>query len=283
MTTPTPPTNITRVFVAGYFTDSNDLATAGKLVITPDFTRGVNDAWKRIVMAAPTSSEPSETTGLAYVSVVAGDDPDLNPSNFTHTVVEPGGRKYQIFVPQATPVWTADTPGHPLDGQRVLWLNTVAPSDTASSGVVQVVAGPQGPPGEVSAAQLATGLATKMDKPSGTAAVGTLPAVVDASPLTHAYVEYFKVLAAQLDPLIVGTITRNANGAATGAGVVWPDGRPGVYTATTLSTAFPGAVDAYTITYDAPGSDPDLTFTQPAVTRDSTTGAVTARPAVTVA
>lgn len=120
--------------------------------------------------------------------------------------------------------------------------------------------------------------------PEGTtAAVGTLPAVVDASPLTHAYVEYFKVLAAQLDPLIVGTITRNANGAATGAGVVWPDGRPGVYTATTLSTAFPGAVDAYTITYDAPGSDPDLTFTQPAVTRDSTTGAVTARPAVTVA
>lgn len=93
--------------------------------------------------------------------------------------------------------------------------------------------------------------------------------------------ELFKVLAGNPDLLIAGTITRDANGAATTAPVVWPDGRPGQYTATTVSTAFPGAVDAYTITYD--GVDADFTYTQPAVTRDSTTGAVTARPAVTVA
>jgi hypothetical protein len=62
--------------------------------------------------------------------------------------------------------------------------------------------------------------------------------------------------------------------------VIWPDGATGAYTATTVSTAFPGAVDAYTVTYVGSTTK---TVTQPAVTRDSTTGAVTTRPAMTVA
>ena len=86
-------------------------------------------------------------------------------------------------------------------------------------------------------------------------------------------------LAAVLDPLIVGTITRNANGAATSAGVLWPDGSTGTYTATTLSTEHPGAVDAYTVTKVTGAVT--TTFTQPAVTRDAN-GAVTQRPAITV-
>lgn len=85
--------------------------------------------------------------------------------------------------------------------------------------------------------------------------------------------------AADPDALIVGTITRDANGAATSAPVVWPDDTPGTYTATTVSTAFPGAVDAYSITY---GSPPTKTYTQPAVTRNAA-GAVTTRPAITEA
>lgn len=93
------------------------------------------------------------------------------------------------------------------------------------------------------------------------------------------FVDYFRTLAAQLDPLITGTITRDGNGAATSAPVVWPDGAPGTYTATTVSTVFPGAVDAYSVTH---GSPADQTYTQPAVIRDAS-GAVTARPAVTVA
>lgn len=80
------------------------------------------------------------------------------------------------------------------------------------------------------------------------------------------------------DLLIVGAITRDVNGAATSAPVVWPDGTVGVYTATTVSTVFPGAVDAYTITY---GSPVTKTYTQPAVTRNFD-GAVTARPAMVV-
>lgn len=84
--------------------------------------------------------------------------------------------------------------------------------------------------------------------------------------------------AANPDLLTFGTITRDSNGAATSAPVIWPDGTVGTYTATTVSTAFPGAVDAYTITYGSPATK---TYTQPAVTRDAN-GAVTVRPALTV-
>lgn len=83
-------------------------------------------------------------------------------------------------------------------------------------------------------------------------------------------------LAAEPDALVVGAITRDATGAAISASIVWPDGTTGTYTATVVSTAFPGSVDAYTLTYGA------HTFTQPAVTRDAN-GAVTIRPAITYA
>ncbi|MGB7237158.1 MAG: hypothetical protein WBD41_14385 [Rhodococcus sp. (in: high G+C Gram-positive bacteria)] len=85
------------------------------------------------------------------------------------------------------------------------------------------------------------------------------------------------VLAKNPDNLISGSIVRNSDNAVTSAAVRWPDGTVGTYTSTTLSSAFPGAVDAYTVTY---GSPVTKTFTQPAVTRDSTTGAVTAVPAI---
>lgn len=90
---------------------------------------------------------------------------------------------------------------------------------------------------------------------------------------------WLRLHAANLDALITGAITRDANGAATSAAVVWPDGTPGTYSATSVSTAFPGAVDAYTVTYGSPAA---RTVTQPAVTRDAS-GAVTNRPAMTVA
>lgn len=89
----------------------------------------------------------------------------------------------------------------------------------------------------------------------------------------------YKVLAADPDFLIFGTITRDTNGAATSAPVVWPDGSTGTYTATITSASFPGAVDAYAITY---GSPTVKTYTQSAVTRDES-GAVTVRPVITEA
>lgn len=91
---------------------------------------------------------------------------------------------------------------------------------------------------------------------------------------------FVSVLAAAKNPdlLITGNITRDANQAVTSADVVWPDGAPGTFTALTLSTAFPGAVDSYKITY---GSPVTKTFTQPAITRNSA-GAATTVPQIVV-
>jgi len=85
-------------------------------------------------------------------------------------------------------------------------------------------------------------------------------------------------LARTPDSLITGTVTRDANGAATSAPVVWPDGAPGTYTALIVSTTFPGAVDSYKITYGSPATK---TYTQPTVTRDTNGAAITV-PAITV-
>ncbi|TFI40251.1 hypothetical protein E4P29_25405 [Rhodococcus sp. 1R11] len=88
----------------------------------------------------------------------------------------------------------------------------------------------------------------------------------------------FERLAKNPDLLISGAITRNANQAVTSAAVVWPDGTPGTFTAETLSTAFPGAVDGYRITYGSPATK---TYTQPTITRNAA-GAATAVPAIVV-
>jgi hypothetical protein len=100
-------------------------------------------------------------------------------------------------------------------------------------------------------------------------------------PNAHRIVTYDRMLASVArtpDSLVTGTVTRDANGAATSASVTWPDGTPGTYTALVVSTAFPGAVDSYQITY---GSPVTATYTQPTVTRNGN-GATTAVPAITV-
>ena len=101
-------------------------------------------------------------------------------------------------------------------------------------------------------------------------------ATIAALPSTYAR---YTQLAKSPDLLITGAITRDANGAATSAPVTWPDGSPGTYTADTVSTAFPGAVDAYHITY---GSPVTKTYTQPLITRDPSSGAATNVPAIVV-
>jgi hypothetical protein len=85
-------------------------------------------------------------------------------------------------------------------------------------------------------------------------------------------------LARDPSQLFAGAVTYDPNGAATSAVVAWPDGVGGNY-AGTPSVSFPGAVSAYTVTRIG---SPTVTFTQPAVTRDATTGAVTNRPPIQV-
>lgn len=85
-------------------------------------------------------------------------------------------------------------------------------------------------------------------------------------------------LARDPSQLFAGNVTNDANGAPVSAVVEWPDGVTGVYSGT-ASVGFPGSVSAYTVTR---AGSPTVTFTQPAVTRDPTTGAVTNRPPIVV-
>jgi len=85
-------------------------------------------------------------------------------------------------------------------------------------------------------------------------------------------------LARDPSQLFAGAVTYDVNGAATSAVIEWPDGVTGTY-AGTASVSFPGSVSAYTITR---AGSPTVTFTQPAVTRDATTGNVTNRPPIIV-
>ena len=77
--------------------------------------------------------------------------------------------------------------------------------------------------------------------------------------------------------IFAGNVTVNTDGAPVSASVRWPNGVVGVYSGT-ASTAFPGAVDAYTITY---AGSPTITVTQPAVTRNDA-GQVVNSPALTI-
>ena len=73
--------------------------------------------------------------------------------------------------------------------------------------------------------------------------------------------------------------SRDGNEAIITAAIQWPDGTGGTFTTDTASTLFPGAIDAYHVTYGAPTVF--HTYTQPLVTRDAG-GAVTAQPQIVV-
>ena len=99
------------------------------------------------------------------------------------------------------------------------------------------------------------------------AAVG---ATFNATLLAWAYASAFQLVAA----------TRDANGTIITASIVWPDGATGAFMTDAVSTAFPGAIDAWHATYVNGATT--KTVTQPAVSRD-TNGAVAAQPTITIA
>ncbi|WIA99758.1 hypothetical protein [Curtobacterium sp. MCBA15_012] len=78
-----------------------------------------------------------------------------------------------------------------------------------------------------------------------------------------------RVAAKNPDLLIVGSITRNADGVVTSAAVVWPDGTLGTLTTDVLDPS--GAINGYHLTYGSPTAK---TFTQPTITRDSSGAAI---------
>jgi hypothetical protein len=73
------------------------------------------------------------------------------------------------------------------------------------------------------------------------------------------------------DALIFGSITRDSNDTMLTATVIWPDGTPGTFTTDVTSVDWPGAIDAYHITYGSPTIN---TYTQPLMTRDTSGGVI---------
>ena len=111
--------------------------------------------------------------------------------------------------------------------------------------------------------------------PSGPAALPTSAPIATVTSINGqtGAVDTYAQLARDPWALFTGTITYT-NGAPTSAAVTWPDATTGVYTGTP-SSAFPGSIDAYTITKGS------TTYTQPAVTRDAS-GNITSQPAIVV-
>lgn len=64
------------------------------------------------------------------------------------------------------------------------------------------------------------------------------------------------------------TTTFDSNEAISSGTVVWPDGVDGEFVTDIFSVTFPGAIDAYHMTYESP-SGITVVITQPLVTRDS--------------
>jgi len=192
-----------------------------------------------------------------YLSQSLKDDGSLKDNSVTSGALASGSVKLSNIStsnsPSASQVLS-------YNGTNLQWANGSVSSVTSVVGQTGVITGSQIASDSALTATFAT-------------ITSTNPAVGSASWLKlHA--------GGNIDALITGAITRDANGAATSAGVIWPDGVTGTYTATTLSVAFPGAVDAFTVTY---AGSPSKTVTQPAVTRDPTNGTITSRPAMTVA
>lgn len=229
--------------------DPDMLPVTGTITFSPDFehhTRDVTALPVPVTIFADSITCTIDSDGYLLgpdgqrgVKLVASDDPDLDPTSFTYSVVLSfvgyPDYKFSILVPADSTVdLTTVIPSTPSDG-------LVVGADSAMAAIAA-------DPNSQFAQQLSSTIAT------------------------------LKQWARNPDVLIAGAVTRDTNGAATSAPVVWPDGTPGAYTALTLSTAFPGAVDSYKVTY---GSPVVKTFTQSAITRDSN-GAPTNVPQIVV-
>lgn len=136
------PANYTRVWVRGTFISLDGTPMKGKCTFAPSPSVLLDYNSRHIIGTKPFDALLANDTGKFAVQLPATNDPDITPVSFTYKVTEPTGRTYNIAVPYDTPV--IDDPADPLNGQQVIDLITIVPTPSASSGFVQIIAGPQG-------------------------------------------------------------------------------------------------------------------------------------------
>lgn len=142
-----PIPNLSRVWVRGRIIDLGKAATeqtkygvGQSVTFSPSPKVLINATTKQIISSSSFKVAVSESNGYFQILLPATNDPDVNPTNFTYAVSEPGtGRSYNITVPINTPA--LNSPGDPLDGQPVIELSDIQPAPGASAGLVQLVSG----------------------------------------------------------------------------------------------------------------------------------------------
>lgn len=133
------PGSAARVTVRGTFVDALGAPLSGKQVrFVPNFKPAGVDLAAHLVVTRNTVTTLTDELGQFSVQLWATDDDQFTPTGFTYTVIEPGGRRYDIPVP-------ADTPGGSLD------LSDVVPVDEPSEGSALLLVGPAGPTGPAGA------------------------------------------------------------------------------------------------------------------------------------
>lgn len=139
MTGPAYPANYSTAWVCGTVVDHGGypISKTIKFTAVPSvMTDAALKMWlgKRVFTAVSDSG-----TGYFQIELPVTDDPDIVPVDFTYKVTDQFGRTFNVAVPEDTPV--LNQPGHPLDGEKVIFITDVYPGIAEDGGSVQFIGG----------------------------------------------------------------------------------------------------------------------------------------------
>ncbi|MFH8926379.1 hypothetical protein ACH4D4_04920 [Streptomyces pristinaespiralis] len=176
---PLPP-GLSTVTVTGTYTHPDGSPFTGKVLFTPEPAILTSAAHGVLVLG---TVEATAVAGVVSVTLLATDDPDVTPVDWTYLVQErwynAPGRTYAISLPAAAPAvdLSGIAPTAAAEGDYVVVTGPAGPAGPqgdpgpAGAGGIQGPEGPQGPqgpPGEITQAELDTALALKADKAGAT-------------------------------------------------------------------------------------------------------------------
>ncbi len=122
------PVNLTTITVTGTYLDIAGNPIAGQVKFTPRAV--LKNVTSNIILINSTITATLNSSGAFSQVLVATDDTDAAPSNFTYEVEEAfiGGRTYDILLPSSTPGGTIDladvAPAVADDGSGSLYIST---------------------------------------------------------------------------------------------------------------------------------------------------------------
>ena len=118
------PANLSRVTVTGTYIDISGVPIAGQVKFTPRAV--LRNVTSNVILVNSTIVVTLDSNGSFSQQLVATDDSDASPVNFTYYVEEAftGGRTFDILLPAATPtVDLADvSPAVANDGTGALYI-----------------------------------------------------------------------------------------------------------------------------------------------------------------